>query len=206
LDPASGAGYLSITAESAASQEIPMIATALHRLAHAVGARRADRARSVAELRTTPTSGTTRVFHPMGAIRIVTPAEEHAQRDGRADQAAAPHATGMQSPSVRPQPPGPRGQAEDIHVANFGTRLAHPCPEALASTRTASVATTGASTGVRARLRRALQRLLHALDDAPFDLAWPPTHRRWPTNVPAWRADRAGGEVIIEEPRQRRVA
>jgi hypothetical protein len=68
------------------------------------------------------------------------------------------------------------------------------------------VATTGASTGVRARLRRALQRLLHAIDDAPFDLAWPPTHRRWPTNVPAWRADRAGGEVIIEEPRQRRVA
>jgi hypothetical protein len=44
LDLPSGSRYLSITAKSAASQEIPMIATALYLLAHAVGARRADRA------------------------------------------------------------------------------------------------------------------------------------------------------------------
>jgi hypothetical protein len=204
LDLAVGAGYLSITAESAASQEISMIATALHLLAHAVGARRADRARSLAELRDTSTTRTTRVFHPMGAIRLVTPAESQAQRDGRADQAAAPDATRIQSPSVRPQLPGPRGQAEDIHMANFGTRLAHPLPEALASTRTA--AASGASTGVRARLRRVLQRVLHAIDDAPFDLAWPPSYRRLPGNVPAWRDDRAVDEVIVEAPSQRRAA
>jgi hypothetical protein len=206
LDLAVGAGYLSITAESAASQEIPMIATALHLLAHAVGARRADRARSLAELRDTSTTRTTRVFHPMGAIRLVTPAESQAQRDGRADQVAAPDATRIQSPSARPQLPGPLGQAEDIYMANFGTRLAHPLPEALASTRTAPAPARGAGTGVLARLRRVLHGLLHAIDDAPFDLAWPPSYQRLPANVPVWRADRAVGPVIMETPRRHRAA
>jgi hypothetical protein len=142
----------------------------------------------------------------MGAIRLVTPAESQAQRDGRADQAAAPDATRIQSPFERPQLPGARGQAEDIHMANLGTRLAHPLPDALASTRTATVAAPGASTGLLARLRRALQRLLYAIDDAPFDLAWPPSYRRLPGNVPAWRDDHAVDEMIVEAPSQRRAA
>ena len=187
-----------------------MIATALHIVAHAIGARCADRARSDAGLRTTPsartTTGTTRVFHPMGAIRLVTPAEEHARRDGRADQAAAPDATGVESPFARPPMPGPRGQAEDIAMANFGTRLAHPRPDALASAHSVPVDATGMSTGPIARLRRALRSLLRSIDDAPFDLAWPPTYRRWPVNLPAWRADQPVGEMIAEESPRRRAA
>ena len=183
-----------------------MIATALYIVAHVVGARRADRARSVAALPRTSTTRTIRVFHPMGAIRLVTPTEEDARWDARADQVAAPDATSVQSPFVRPQLPGPRGQAEDIAMANFGTRLAYPRPEALASTEAAPVAATSTSTGPLARLRRALRGLLRSLDDAPFDLAWPPSYRRWPVNVPAWRADQPVGEVIVEEPRQRRAA
>ena len=151
-----------------------MIATALSLVAHAVGTRRAERARSAAALRTTSVArtatGTTRVFHPMGAIRLVTPAEEHAQ--------------------------------DDMEMANFGTRLAHPRPEAHVRAHAAPAT----PTGVMAALRRALRGLLRSIDDAPFDLAWPPSHRRWPTNEPAWRADQPGGAMIAEAPRRRRAA
>ena len=181
-----------------------MIATALSIVAHAVRARRAERARSAAALRTTPTTTrTTLVFHPMGSIRLVTPAEEHAQRDGHAEPGAASGAADRRSPFARPQLPDPRGRAEDIEMANFGTRLAHPLPEAHESAPAAPGAPT---TGVIAALRRALRGVLRAIDHAPFDLAWPPSYQRWPTNAPGWRADRPVAEVTTEPPRQRRAA
>ena len=184
-----------------------MIATALSIVAHAVRARRAERARSAAALRTTPTTTrTTLVFHPMGAIRLVTPAEEHAQRDGHAEPGAASGAADPRSPFARPQLPGPRGRAEDIEMANFGTRLAHPRPEALESAHAAPLAAPATTRGVMAALRRALRGLLRSIDDAPFDLAWPPSYRRWPTNVPAWRADLPATQVTVAAPRQRRAA
>jgi hypothetical protein len=208
LDLAIGGGYLSITATSAASQETTMIATALSIVAHAVGARRAERARSAAVPRTTPTTRTTRVFHPPGAIRLATPAEQDAQRNGHAEPGAASGAADPRSLLARPQLPGPRGQAEDIEMANFGTRLAYPRPEAHERAHAAPLDVTApaATTGVVAALRRALRSLLHAIDDAPFDLAWPPSYRRWPTNVPAWRSDQPVADVIDEAPRQRRAA
>ncbi len=185
-----------------------MIATALSIVAHVVGARRAERARSVAMLPTTLTTRTTRVFHPLGAIRLLTPAEEDARRDGQAEPGAASGAADPRSHSARPQLPGPRGQAEDIEMANFGTRLAHPRPDAHERAHAAprGVATPAAATGVMAALRRVLRGLLRSIDDAPFDLAWPPSYRRWPTHVPAWRADRPVTEVTNVEPRQRRAA
>ncbi len=93
-------------------------------------------------------------------------------------------------------------------MANFGTRLAHPRPDAPARVRSApsGLATPGTGTGVVAALRRALRALLRSIDDAPFDLAWPPTYRRWPTNVPAWRADQAVVDLTTEDPRRRRAA
>ena len=72
-------------------------------------------------------------------------------------------------------------------MANFSTRLAYP-PSAGRPARAA--APTG--TGIGARLRRVLHALLRSIDEAPFDLAWPPSHRRWPANVPAWRDDQGG--------------
>ena len=185
-----------------------MIATALSIVAHAVGARRAERARSAAVLRTTPTTRTTPVFHPPGAIRLVTPAEEHAQRDGHVAPGAASGAADPRSLFARTQLPGPCAQAEDIEMANFGTRLAYPRPEGHASAPAAplGVATPATPTGVMAALRRALRGLLRSIDDAPFDLAWPPSYRRWPTNVPAWRGDRPVADVTTVEPRRRRAA
>ena len=185
-----------------------MIATALSIVAHAARARRAERARSAAALPTTPSTRTTHVFHPPGAIRLVTPAEEDAQRNGHPAPGAASGAADLRSLPVRSQLPGPRGRAEDIEMANFGTRLAHPRPDAPARVRRApsSPATPETGSGVLAALRRALRALLRSIDDAPFDLAWPPTYRRWPTDVPAWWADQAVAEVTTEEPRRRRAA
>ena len=188
-----------------------MIATALSIVAHVARARRAERARSAAALPTTPSTRTTHVFHPPGAIRLVTPAEADVQRNGHPAPGAASGAADLRSLQVRSQAPGPRGRAEDIEMANFGTRLAHPRPDAPARVRSApsglaTRATPATGTGVVAALRRALRALLRSIDDAPFDLAWPPTHRRWPTNVPAWRADQPVVEVTTEEPRRRRAA
>ncbi|MDF1504772.1 hypothetical protein [Roseisolibacter sp. H3M3-2] len=53
---------------------------------------------------------------------------------------------------------------ESDPVANFGTRLAYPPPRrAPATGRPPSL------------VRRALRALLRAVDEAPFDLAWPPS-------------------------------
>ena len=83
-----------------------MIATALWVLAHALGARRADRDGSAAAL---PTTRTTPVFHPPGAIRLISPAEETArttQRDRRAAIGAARGATGARPAFQHPDVPG----------------------------------------------------------------------------------------------------
>ena len=185
-----------------------MIATALSIVAHAARARRAERARSAAALPTTPSTRTTHVFHPPGGIRLATPAEEAVQRNGHSAPGAASGAADLRSLPVRSQAPGPRGRAEDIEMANFGARLAHPLPDAPPRVPSApsGLAAPETGTGVLAALRRALRALLRSIDDAPFDLAWPPTYRRWPTNVPAWRADQAVLEVTTEEQRRRRAA
>ena len=83
-----------------------MIATALWALAHVLDARRADEDRSAESLR--PES-TTAVFHPPGAVRLITPAEEmalHDQRDRRAADGAARGATGARPTFQHPDVPG----------------------------------------------------------------------------------------------------
>ena len=59
-------------------------------------------------------------------------------------------------------------------MSNFGTRLAYPV-EHTAPRRADTTATTGTK-GFAARVIAALTR---ALDEAPFDLAWPPSPRSY---------------------------
>ena len=83
-------------------------------------------------------------------------------------------------------------------MSNFGARLAYPharTPVAPADTTT-----------LRGRLRRVLHALLRSIDEAPFDLAWPPTYRRWPVNAQTWRADQRADDVFIDDTELRRAA
>jgi hypothetical protein len=85
-------------------------------------------------------------------------------------------------------------------MANFGARLAYP------HARTHEASAPAVTTTLRGRLRRVLHALLRSIDDAPFDLAWPPTYRRWPVNAPTWRADQHADDVFIEHTELRRAA
>jgi hypothetical protein len=170
-----------------------MIATAMWVFAHYLEARRADEDRSAESLR--PES-TTPVFHPPGAVRLITPAEEMAlstRWDRRAADGAARGATGAR-PTLQ------HTAHEDIEMANFGARLAYPHAEAHDAPAAAGTTT------LRGRLRRVLHTLLRSIDAAPFDLAWPPTYRRWPVNAQTWRADQHQDDVHVESTELRRAA
>lgn len=54
-------------------------------------------------------------------------------------------------------------------MSNFGTRLAYPTDDLAPPSRTDA-----AKPGLLARITAALSR---AIDEAPFDLAWPPSAR-----------------------------
>ena len=123
----------------------------------------------------------TPVFHPPGAVRLVTPAEAAA---GAARRDARP------SDSVQPR----RGGRETM--ANFGVHYAYPLPERLptAPARLAVAPARGGSRTLPARaaavVRRVAAAALRALDEAPFDLAWPPSPHA-PLDRAAWRTARA---------------
>ena len=90
-------------------------------------------------------------------------------------------------------------------MANFGARLAYPrhtAPAAAPATAPATITTRS----LGARLRRAVRALLRSIDDAPFDLAWPPTYRLWPVNGQEWRADQRVDAPVVERTELRRAA
>jgi hypothetical protein len=82
-------------------------------------------------------------------------------------------------------------------MANFGTRLGYPLPSGFPAAHPHPQRGTFAlrRRPTRVRALRALRRLtapfLRALDQAPLDLAWPPSPRHWVDD--ARRRAQAGG-------------
>jgi hypothetical protein len=62
-------------------------------------------------------------------------------------------------------------------MSNFGTRLAYPVERT--APRRADANTASATTRAQGFAARVLAALTRALDEAPFDLAWPPSPRSY---------------------------
>lgn len=128
------------------------------------------------------------------------------------------HPTQQQPPARVPRvyhPPGvvrlPTFEETETTMANFGVRFTYPA----AMPRLAAPAR-GAERGLAARIGRLARGFFRLLDEAPFDLAWPPAVRgvsrhAWPAAGAPARADErdqrtARGDVADVTPRLRRAA
>jgi hypothetical protein len=123
------------------------------------------------------------VFHPPGVVRLITPAEQAAAAQAAVRAAPGPNgAPRAPTPSTHQTSAAPTraGAVEEIEMANFSVRFAYPVDAPHPAADHGLRGRRAARRGLAAGLRRLARHLFRAIDEAPFDLAWPPSFHRWP--------------------------